>query len=242
MIALSKKVPVLRLDSKGRMAYSSAVDEANFFGRGTRMSEAAGRKPAPASVARLPWPQTRDIKAVVQARLQERKNALDSAADADINSDDLSLNFPSIKEAVQAMLKNAGKKLEEADAHTVVAYIREQLENIENPNRALELELARLVEAKTPPNTEYYSTRHDKSELAVAFFHRVYGRFYKQGVLYKHQLRAIDASLLNMLGHHSAEVQLKTKKDFNTTIASRAMTVADSVKTAVLSVSRRQYA
>lgn len=129
-----------------------------------------------------------------------------------------------------------------AKADAVISYTREQFENIQNPHRALEQELARLVEARTPPNDEFYSTRHDKSELAVAFFHRVYGRFYNEGVLYKHQLRAIDASLLNMLGHYSAEVQLKTKKDFNTTIASRAMTVADSVKTAVLSVSRRQYA
>lgn len=79
-----------------------------------------------------------------------------------------------------------------AKAGEVISYVREQFENIENPHRALELELARLVEAKTPPNGEFYKTRVDKSELAVAFFHRVYGRFYEAGVLYKHQLRAMD--------------------------------------------------
>jgi len=55
-------------------------------------------------------------------------------------------------------------------ADEVISYIREQFENIENPHRALELELAQLVEAKRPPDDEFYKTRNDRKELAVAFF------------------------------------------------------------------------
>lgn len=127
-----------------------------------------------------------------------------------------------------------------AKADEVISYTREQLENIQNPHRALELELARLVEAKTPPNGEFYKTRTDKKELAVAFFHRVYGRFYEAGVLYKHQLRAIDFSLYSLLAQMRDQLSIPTKKDANDKMLSKLPSHKEAFRVAKLVSRRRQ--
>ena len=97
----------------------------------------------------------------------------------------------------------------------VMAYVRERFAEIENPHRALEEELAKLVEAHTPPNGEYYGERGDRKEFSVAFFHRVYGRFYKTGLLHSHQLRAMDFSLYELVLKLRNQIPLPTKRDAN---------------------------
>lgn len=126
-----------------------------------------------------------------------------------------------------------------AKADEVISYTREQLENIQNPHRALELELARLVEAKTPPNGEFYKTRADKNEFAVAFFHRVYGRFYEVGVLYKHQLRAMDADFTHLLAQYKEAPQLPKKQDANDVALAKIGAVNDIVRLASAAVRRK---
>jgi len=98
-------------------------------------------------------------------------------------------------------------------ADAIISYITEAIDRIQNPHRALEQELARLVDAKTPPNKEFYKARADKSELAVAFFHRVYGRFYEAGVLYKHQLRKMDFNFYDSLSKAKGAPSLPVKKE-----------------------------
>lgn len=115
----------------------------------------------------------------------------------------------------------AQAKKSDAQVQPVIEFIKDGIENILNPHKALENELAQLVEAKMPPNSEVYNRRADKSELAVAFFRRVYGRFYDAGVLYSHQLRALDANLLNLLNQYKGSVDLPTKRAFNDRIASQ---------------------
>ncbi len=128
-----------------------------------------------------------------------------------------------------------------AKAGEVISYVREQFENIENPHRALEQELAMLIEANTPPNGELYNLRAEKSESTVAFFHRVYGRFFDAGILYRHQLLRMDAALVNALGHHKSEIKLKTKKDYITAVAGSALQGFDGIENVILAVKRRQY-
>ena len=140
-----------------------------------------------------------------------------------------------VLERALSMAKNPSAKAEE-----VISHIIEQLENIQNPHRALELELARLVEAKTPPNGECYKTRTDKKELAVAFFHRVYGRFYEAGVLYKHQLRAIDFSLYSLLAQMRDQLSIPTKKDANDKMLSKLPSHKEAFRVAKLVSRRRQ--
>lgn len=126
-----------------------------------------------------------------------------------------------------------------AKADEVISYTRAQFENIENPHRALEQELARLVEAKTPPNSEFYKTRNDQKELAVAFFHRVYGRFYEAGVLYKHQLRAMDAHFTHLLAQYKEAPQLPKKQDANDVALAKIGAVNDIVRLASAAVRRK---
>lgn len=95
----------------------------------------------------------------------------------------------------------------------VVSSTKERLADIENPHRALEEELARLVEMRIPPSGEYYKTRNDKSEFAMTFFHRVYGRFHEAGLLYRHQLRVIDFPLYEALARLKDSLIIPTKSD-----------------------------
>jgi hypothetical protein len=95
----------------------------------------------------------------------------------------------------------------------IMRVMTERVEDMQNPNKALEIELTNLVLNKTPPNGEIYNLRSDKSELAVPFFERVYGRFYEQGLIYRSDLRILDKNLLNLLGQYKGKIHIKTNED-----------------------------
>lgn len=126
-----------------------------------------------------------------------------------------------------------------AKSGEVIRYTREQLENIQNPHRALERELAQLVEAKSPPNGELYKTRTDRKELAVGFFHRVYGRFYVAGVIYKHQLRAMDADFAHLLAQYKVAPQLPTKQEANDAALAKFSSVEEVIRLASAATRRK---
>lgn len=125
---------------------------------------------------------------------------------------DLVSNIHSLEKLV-TLLKAALAKAtsREENVESCVKFVQDGFAEIMNPHHVLELELARLVEAKMPPNNELYSSRDDKSEFAVSFFKRVYWRFYDAGVLYRHQLRAMDGDFYNILGNYP-EIALPKKE------------------------------
>lgn len=123
------------------------------------------------------------------------------------------------KDPLGLMLQNVSEMRKNPSIPTdqIIAFIKEQIHNIENPHRAMELELTKLVESKTPPNGELYKIRADRSELAVAFFHRVYGRFYEAQIIYSHQLRTMDLELYTRLANLKTLERplLPSKAEFN---------------------------
>lgn len=104
-----------------------------------------------------------------------------------------------------------------ATENDIAQSVKNGIEDVLNPHKALESELAELTARKTPPNGALYKLRADKSELAVAFFHGVYGRFYEAGVLYSHQLRALDLELYTRLANSKTldKPMLRSKTEFN---------------------------
>ena len=123
----------------------------------------------------------------------------------------------------------------------VVSYTKERLADIENPLRALEEELARLIEAKTPPNGEHYKTRQDKFEPALAFFRRVYGHFYDAGVLrYRTQLRAMDPNFAHLLAQFKESVPLLIKREENDEALAKLSSPNEAMRLASVAFRRRQ--
>ena len=114
------------------------------------------------------------------------------------------------------------------------------IQELKNPHLALEIELAKLVEAKTPPNGEFYKTRADKNEFAVAFFHRVYGRFYKAKVLrYKSQVQAMDADFAHLLGQYTQSIHLLTKREENDEALAKFGSFEEVMRLASVAVRRK---
>lgn len=216
---------VLGVDASGRINISAraaeaiAVNGATFDARDKSKPPTTSKEKS--AVAKLLkevhcYPGSQSLAAEVEAGIDRLGAALEELDKNTKNPKIVANKQQSMEELVMALERALSMaKQPSAKADEVISYTREQFENIQNPHRALEQELARLVEAKTPPNSEFYRTRNDRKELAVAFFHRVYGRFYEAGVLYKHQIRAMDFSLYSLLAHEREQLVIPTKKDAN---------------------------
>lgn len=101
----------------------------------------------------------------------------------------------------------------DAQVQPVIEFVQDGIENIMNPHKALENELASFIQAQTPPNGEFYKFRADKSELAVAFFYRVYGRFYEANVLFQHHIRSMDRDFYDNFLKAKDRPNLPSKSD-----------------------------
>lgn len=182
----------------------------------------------------------------VSARIREYHDIFENGLDRNKKSPtlvgDLVSNIHDLEKLV-ALLEEAlaRAKHPNAKAESCMKFVRDGFAEIMNPNLAFELELAQFVEAKRPPNGEFYRSRADKTELAVAFFHRVYGKFHAAGVLYRHQLLVLDSALVNALGNYKDEVKLKTKTDFINDAADAILHQVGNVSKVVLALNRRQY-
>lgn len=86
-----------------------------------------------------------------------------------------------------------------SECKVVEKFLESEIAKLPNPNKELENELFALVALKMPPGEQYYRNRSDKTEMALAFFNRIYGRYHKAGILSKKQLRSMDTLFCNLL-------------------------------------------
>lgn len=95
----------------------------------------------------------------------------------------------------EVLYTNLVSSLAGTDSQTLINEVKQEVSNLENPHHALELELARLVEARVPPGGALYVERENKTVSALEFFYSIYESFYKAKILYSHHLRAMDLDL-----------------------------------------------
>ncbi len=218
--------------------------------KGRKSTTSAKRNKPPISKREYPNVETIKTSFHVDAFLKQVyllkgiENEFDKQQNPPTLVGDLVSNINALKKLV-SLLEEAlvRAKTPEAEAGDCIKFVQDGFAGIMNPNLAIQKELAQLVEAKTPPNGEYYKSRVDKNEFAVAFFHRVYGDFYEAKVLrYKSQIQAMDPDFAHLLGQYTNSIRLLSKREENDEALARIGSFGEVMRLASVAARRKSAA